>query len=40
MRPSDIRTTMNIYGAVVTNEMEEAGSREVGLALRPRELIY
>jgi integrase len=35
MRHSDIRTTMNIYGSVVTNEMEEAGSRVVGLALRP-----
>jgi len=35
MRHSDIRTTMNIYGAVVTNEMERAGSRVVELALRP-----
>ncbi|HUJ95190.1 MAG TPA: site-specific integrase, partial [Terriglobales bacterium] len=34
MRHSDIRTIMNIYGAVVTDEMEKAGSRVVGLALR------
>jgi hypothetical protein len=33
MRHSDIRTTMNIYGSVVTDEMEKAGSRVVGLAL-------
>jgi integrase len=35
MRHSDIRTTMNIYGSVVTDEMEKAGSRVVELALRP-----
>ena len=35
MRHSDIRTTMNIYGSVVTNEMEKAGSKVVELALRP-----
>jgi integrase len=35
MRHSDIRTTMNIYGSVVTDEMERAGSRVVGLALSP-----
>ena len=34
MRHSDIRTTMNIYGSVVTDEMEKAGSRVVGLALK------
>ena len=35
MRHSDVRTTMNIYGAVVTDEMEKAGSRVVELALKP-----
>jgi integrase len=34
MRHSDIRTTINIYGSVVTDEMGKAGSRVVGLALR------
>jgi len=33
MRHSDIRTTMNIYGDVVTNEMGVAHSKVVGLAL-------
>jgi integrase len=33
MRHSDIRTTMNIYGTVVTDEMEKAGSLVAGLAL-------
>ena len=33
MRHSDIRTTMNIYGDVVTDEMGLAHSRVVGLAL-------
>jgi hypothetical protein len=33
MRHSDIRTTLNIYGDVVTNEMAEAHSKVVGLAL-------
>ncbi len=32
MRHSDIRTTLNIYGDVVTNEMAEAGSKVAGLA--------
>lgn len=32
MRHSDIRTTMNIYGDVVTNEMAHAHSKVVGLA--------
>jgi integrase len=33
MRHSDIRTTMNIYGDVVTDEMEQAQSKVVNLAL-------
>src|SRR5437870_4660732 len=33
MRHSDIRTNMNIYGTVVTDEMEKAGSLVAGLAL-------
>jgi integrase len=33
MRHSDIRTTMNIYGSVVTDEMERATSKVAGLAL-------
>jgi integrase len=33
MRHSDIRTTMNTYGDVVTDEMSEAHSKVVGLAL-------
>jgi integrase len=33
MRHSDIRTTMNIYGDVVTNEMAQSHSKVVGLAL-------
>jgi hypothetical protein len=32
MRHSDIRTTMNIYGDVVTDEMGQARSKVVGLA--------
>ncbi len=32
MRHSDIRTTMNIYGDVVTDEMAQAHSKVVGLA--------
>ena len=35
MRQSDIRTTMNIYGCLVTDEMEKASARVVGLALKP-----
>ena len=34
MRHSDIRTTMNIYGTVVTDEMEIATSKVAGLALK------
>src|ERR1051326_630806 len=33
MRHSDIRTTMNTYGNVVTDEMSQAHSKVVGLAL-------
>lgn len=33
MRHSDIQTTLNIYGDVVTSEMKEASSKVVGLAL-------
>ena len=33
MRHSDIRTTLNIYGDVVTNEMAQAHSKVVELAL-------
>jgi integrase len=33
MRHSDIRTTMNLYGDVVTDEMAQAHSKVVGLAL-------
>ena len=34
MRHSDIRTTMNIYGDAVTEDMREAHNKIVGLALR------
>lgn len=34
MRHGDIRTTMNVYGDVVTNEMQEAHSRVVHMALQ------
>jgi integrase len=33
MRHTDIRTTMNIYGDIVTDEMSEAHEKVVGLAL-------
>jgi integrase len=33
MRHADIRTTMNVYGDVVTDEMSKAHSRVVDLAL-------
>jgi integrase len=33
MRHSDIRTTMNIYGDVVTDEMGQAHSKVGGLAM-------
>jgi len=34
MRHSDIRATMNIYGDVVTNEMETAGLKVARLAFQ------
>jgi hypothetical protein len=34
MRHTDIRTTMNIYGDVVTDEMSAAGLRVAELAFR------
>jgi hypothetical protein len=36
MRHSDIRTTMNIYGDVVTDEMERAHSKVVALGSQSR----
>jgi integrase len=33
MRPGDIRTTMNVYGDAITNEMQEAHSKLVEMAL-------
>jgi len=35
MRHGDIRTTMNVYGDVITNEMAEAHSKVVRMALPP-----
>jgi hypothetical protein len=35
MRHSDIKTTLNIYGDVVTDEMERAGSKIAALAFNP-----
>jgi integrase len=34
MRHSDIQTTLNIYGDVVTDEMQQEGSKIAGLALK------
>ena len=34
MRHADIRTTMNIYGSIVTNEMEVASAKVAGMALK------
>jgi integrase len=34
MRHADIRTTMNVYGDVVTDEMSQAASKVAGLALK------
>lgn len=34
MRHSDIQTTLNIYGDIVTDEMEQASSKIAGLALK------
>jgi integrase len=36
MRHADIRTTMNVYGDVVTDEMSQANSKVAGLALNGR----
>jgi integrase len=33
MRHSDIRTTLNVYGDVITDEMAQAHTKVVGLAL-------
>lgn len=33
MRHADIRTTLNIYGDVVTDEMAQAQKKVVGLAM-------
>lgn len=33
MRHADIRTTLNVYGDVVTGEMEQAHSKVVHMAL-------
>jgi integrase len=35
MRHTDIRTTMNVYGAVVTDEMSTASVKVAALAFRP-----
>ncbi len=35
MRHSDIKTTLNVYGDVVTDEMERAGAKVASLALNP-----
>jgi integrase len=35
MRHADIRTTMNVHGDVVTDEMEQAHSKVVRIALAP-----
>jgi len=34
MRHRDIQTTLNIYGDVVTDEMAQASTKIVGLALK------
>jgi len=36
MRHADIRTTMNVYGEVVTDEMAQAASKVAGLAVNGR----
>ena len=33
MRQADVRTTMNVYGDVVTEEMSRAASKVAGLAV-------
>jgi hypothetical protein len=37
MRHADIRTTMNIYGDVVTDEMAQAAQKVAALELNGRE---
>jgi len=39
MRHADIRTTFNIYGDVVTDEMTIASSKFAGLVLRSNEVL-
>ncbi len=39
MRHSDIQTTLNVYGDVVTDEMQRAGSKVAGLALSDSKVI-
>ena len=34
MRHSDVRTTMNVYGDVVTDEMAQANAKVAEMALR------
>ena len=34
MRHADIKTTLNVYGDVVTDEMRQAGSKIAGLAVK------
>ncbi|HZD94048.1 MAG TPA: tyrosine-type recombinase/integrase [Candidatus Sulfotelmatobacter sp.] len=36
MRHADVRTTMNVYGDVVTDEMAQAASKVAGLAIGSR----
>ena len=36
MRHSDIRTTLNVYGDVVTDEMVQANAKVAGIALTDR----
>ena len=36
MRHADIRTTMNVYGDIVTDEMEQASGKVAGFALTDR----
>ena len=36
MRHADIRTAMNVYGDIVTDEMSVASSKVAGLALNGR----
>jgi isocitrate/isopropylmalate dehydrogenase len=37
MRHADIRTTMNVYGDIVTDEMSVASGKVAGLALNGTE---